>query len=216
MSANAARTTPNVLWRTLALMRPFRLSIATGALMGFAAIGSNVGLMAVSAYLLSKAAISTNVADIALAVTAVRVLAISRAAFRYFERYLTHRASLRILASLRVWFYRAIEPLAPARLETHRAGDLLARIVRDVDTLEDLYVRVAVPPVVAVLVAAFASLLLGAFDARLGLVLLGFLALGWGGPAGGGAMDRSPPGRRDDPASGRARCHPRGRHGGHG
>ena len=133
--------------------------------------------MAVSAYLISRAALVTNVAAVALAITAVRVLAISRAGFRYLERYLTHQATLRILAHLRVWFYRAIEPLAPARLERHRAGDLLARVVRDVDTLEDFYVRVALPPLVAILVTLAAVLLLGAFDPLLGLVLLGFLLL---------------------------------------
>ena len=99
--------------------------------------------MAVSACLISKAALVTNVADVALAITAVRVLAISRAAFRYLERYVTHRATFRILSDLRVWFFAAIEPLAPARLEDRRSGDLLTRIVADIDTLEDLYVRVA-------------------------------------------------------------------------
>ena len=65
---------------------------------------------------------------------------------------------------MRVWFYAAIEPLAPARLTTRRSGDLLARIVADVETLEDFYVRVLVPPIVAVLVTAFGCVLLGFFD----------------------------------------------------
>jgi thiol reductant ABC exporter CydC subunit len=161
--------------RELGLMARHRWSIVIGALLGFAAIGSSVGLMAVSAYLISKAAIVTNVAEVALAITAVRVLAISRAVFRYLERYATHRATLRILAGLRTWFYGAIEPLAPARLSAYHSGDLLARIVADIDTLEDLYVRVLVPPVVAALVTALASILLGAFDPVLGLALLAFL-----------------------------------------
>jgi thiol reductant ABC exporter CydC subunit len=163
--------------RELGLMARHRWSIVIGALLGFAAIGSSVGLMAVSAYLISKAAIVTNVAEVALAITAVRVLAISRAVFRYLERYATHRATLRILAGLRTWFYGAIEPLAPARLSAYHSGDLLARIVADIDTLEDLYVRVLVPPVVAALVTALASILLGAFDPVLGLALLAFLVL---------------------------------------
>ena len=133
--------------------------------------------MAMSAYLISKAAIVSNVAEIALAITAVRVLAIGRAAFRYLERYVTHRATFAILADLRVWFFASIEPLAPARLATRRSGDLLARIVADIETLEDFYVRIIVPPVVAVLVTAFASVLLGAFDPLLGLALVAFLVL---------------------------------------
>ena len=77
--------------------------VAAGAVLGFLAIASNVALVAMSAFLVSKAAVVDNVADIALAVTAVRVLAIGRAAFRYLERYATHVATLRILADVRVW-----------------------------------------------------------------------------------------------------------------
>jgi thiol reductant ABC exporter CydC subunit len=154
-------------------------AFGAGALLGCLAIGSNVGLMAVSAYLISKSALVTNVAEVALAITAVRVLAISRAAFRYLERYVTHRSTLRILAELRAWFFAVIEPLAPARLE-QRTGDLLSRAIADVDTLEDFYVRAALPPIVAVGVTAFATILLGVFEPVLGLALLAFLILaGW-------------------------------------
>ena len=163
--------------RELRLLAPHRWWIVAGVLLGFLAIGSSIGLMAVSAWLISRAALISNVADVALAITAVRVLAISRAAFRYLERYVTHRATFRILSDLRVWFFAAVEPLAPARLEDHRSGDLLTRIAADIDSLEDLYVRVVVPPLVAALVTAFAALLLGLFDPLLGVVLVLFLVL---------------------------------------
>ena len=163
--------------RLVGLMSAHRRWVAAGALLGFLAIASNVALVAMSAFLVSRAAVVDNVAEIALAVTAVRVLAIGRAAFRYLERYATHVATLRILADVRVWFYAAIEPLAPARLTSRRSGDLLARIVADVETLEDFYVRVFLPPIVAVLVTAFACVLLGVFNVTLGLVLLAFLVL---------------------------------------
>lgn len=161
----------------LVLLRPYARWIVVGALLGFLAIGSAVGLMAASAWLISRAAVVTNVAEVALAVTAVRVLAISRAAFRYLERFVTHRASLEILAGLRVWCYRAIEPLAPARLERRHSGDLVARIVRDVDSLEDLYVRVALPPIVAMLVAVLTAVLLGVLEPLLGVVAVAGLAV---------------------------------------
>jgi ATP-binding cassette, subfamily C, bacterial CydC len=163
--------------RLLRLARPHAGWLALGALLGFLAIGANVALMATSAYLIARAALVTNVADVALVITTVRVLAIARGAFRYLERYVSHRATFRLLTDLREWFYRSIEPLAPARLAGHRSGDLLARIVADVGTLEDFYVRVLLPPVVAALVTVFASLLLGAFDPLLGLVLFGFLTV---------------------------------------
>ncbi len=110
--------------------------------------------MGLSAYLISRSALVTNVAEVALAVTGVRVLAIGRASFRYLERYVTHRATFEILTDLRAWFFRSIEPLAPARLAAYRSGDLLSRIVADIDSLEDYYVRVIVPPIVAVAVIA--------------------------------------------------------------
>jgi ATP-binding cassette subfamily C protein CydC len=161
--------------RLLALTAGQRRWIAVGAVLGFLAVGSNVALMAVSAFLISKAALISNVAEVALAITAVRVLAIGRAAFRYFERTVTHRATFAILADLRVWFFAAIEPLAPARLATRRSGDLLTRIVGDIETLEDFYVRVVLPPIVAGLVTLFAAFGLGLLDVTLGLTLAAFL-----------------------------------------
>jgi ATP-binding cassette, subfamily C, bacterial CydC len=164
-----------VFRRLFSLMAARRRWIAIGALLGFLAVGSNVALMTLSAYLISKAALITNVAEVALVITSVRVLAIARAAFRYLERYVTHRATFEILADLRVWFFASIEPLAPAGLTDRRSGDLLARIVADIETLEDFYVRVIVPPVVAALVTAFGGIVLGVFDPILGVALVAFL-----------------------------------------
>ena len=163
--------------RLLSLIRPFIWWIAAGVLLGFATIGSSVGLMAVSAYLISKAAIATDVSQLSLAIAGVRMFAISRAAFRYAERYVTHLATFRILTRLRVWFYSAIEPLAPAGLQGVRSGDLLARIGADIETLENFYIRVVTPPLVAVLVTALACAILGTFDAILAAALLVFLVL---------------------------------------
>ncbi len=165
----------STLARLLKLIAPFQRWIALAILLGFLTIGSSVGLMAMSSYLISKAALVTDIADIAIPITFVRVFAILRAAFRYLERYFTHTATLRILTHLRVWFYASIEPLAPARLMDFRSGDLLTRIVGDIETLENFYVRVVVPPITAALVTGFACLILGAFDARLAVALLLFL-----------------------------------------
>jgi ATP-binding cassette, subfamily C, bacterial CydC len=167
----------NTLARLLKLLAPFRWWIALSTLLGFATIGSGVGLMAMSAYLISRAAVVSSVAELSLAITAVRFFAISRAALRYVERYLTHLTTFRILARLRVWFYSALEPLAPARLQRYRSGDLLTRVVADIETLEHFYVRVVTPPIVAALVTALACAILGAFDVWLAVALLFFLAL---------------------------------------
>lgn len=165
------------LRRMVLLARPQWPWLALGALLGVIAIGSNIALMALSAYLISRAAIATSVAEVALAVTGVRVLAISRAGFRYLERVATHRGMFKLLTTTRVWFYEAIEPLAPARLLRRRSGDLLTRSVADVDALEDFYVRVVVPPIVAAVVIAGTSIIYGIFDLMIGLVLALFLLL---------------------------------------
>jgi ATP-binding cassette subfamily C protein CydC len=136
----------SVFTRLLKLIAPFKKWVAVDVLLNFVYLGYSVGLLALSAYLISKAAWVTDVADLAIAITSVRLFAILRAVFRYLERYFSHTATFRILTHLRVWFYSAIEPLAPARLMPYRSGDLLARSIADIETLENFYIRVAVPP----------------------------------------------------------------------
>ena len=163
--------------RLLKLIAPFKQWVALAVLLNFLTIGSSVGLMAMSAYLISKAALVNDVSQLSIAIVSVRLFAIMRAVFRYLERYFSHTATFRILTHLRVWFYSAIEPLAPARLMHYRSGDLLARSVADIETLENFYIRVVVPPIAAALVVAFACLILGSFDGSLALALLIFLLL---------------------------------------
>jgi thiol reductant ABC exporter CydC subunit len=167
----------STLGRLLGLIGRYRGWIVAGVLLSFATVGSSVGLMAVSAYLISKSAIATEVVDLNLAIAGVRAFAIARAGFRYAERYITHLATFRILTHLRVWFYQAIEPLAPARLQERRSGDLLTRAVGDIETLENFYVRVVVPPLAAALATALACAILGSFHPELGVALLAFLVL---------------------------------------
>ncbi len=167
----------STLGRLLRLMAPFRWWIVLAVLLSFGTVGASVGLMAMSAYLISKAALVSMVVDLSLAITAVRFFAIARAALRYAERYISHRTTFRILTHLRVWFYNAIEPLAPARLMAYRSGDLLTRIVADIETLENFYVRAVVPPLAALLVTTLACWILGLFSIWLALALLCFLLL---------------------------------------
>lgn len=163
--------------RLLKLMAPFRWWIIAGVLLSFATTGASVGLMAVSAYLISKAALVTEPAQLSVIITGVRFFAVSRAALRYAERYITHLATFRILTRLRVWFYRALEPLAPARLQQVHSGDLLARIVADIETLENFYLRVVIPPLSAALVTILACWILSVFNAWLAVALLVFILL---------------------------------------
>jgi ATP-binding cassette subfamily C protein CydC len=114
-----------------------------------------------------------------VAIVGVRFFGISRGVFRYAERLVSHDVTFRLLSRLRVWFYERLEPLAPARLMDYRAGDLLARIIGDVETLENFYVRVVAPPLVALLTALGVSIFLASFYPPLAIVLIGFfLGLG--------------------------------------
>ncbi|GHF42808.1 ABC transporter [Streptomyces mashuensis] len=130
--------------------RRFALALLLGAL----ALGSAVGLMAVSGWLISRAAQQPPVLYLMVAVTATRAFGIGRSVFRYAERLVSHDAALRVLAALRVSVYRRLERLAPAGLRETRRGDLLARLVSDVDALQDYFLRWLLPVGTAVLVGA--------------------------------------------------------------
>jgi thiol reductant ABC exporter CydC subunit len=167
----------NVSTRLLTLIAPYWKWIAVAVLLSFLTISSSVALIATASYLISRAALVTEVAQVTIAITSVRLFATLRAGFRYLERFISHRATFHLLAHIRAWFYEAIEPLAPARLTDYRSGDLLTRSMEDIETLENFYVRVVVPPVAAGLVAVFVCALLGAFAWALAVALLFFLVL---------------------------------------
>ncbi len=175
--AHTAVTTPAVLPRLLRFLKPHAGWVALAVLLGALTVGSSVALLATSAYLISAAALRPSIAELSVAIVGVRFFGLSRGIFRYLERLAAHNTTFRVLANIRVWFYRAIEPLAPARLQTFHSGDLLSRLVADVETLQDFYVRVVGPPLVAAVVTAVMSLFMAAFNPALGLALLGGLAL---------------------------------------
>ncbi|MGA5410765.1 thiol reductant ABC exporter subunit CydD [Streptomyces lavendulocolor] len=129
-----------------------RLGLAL--LLGSLALGSAVGLMAVSGWLISRASEQPPVLHLMVAVTATRAFGIGRAVFRYAERLVSHDAVLRMLADLRVAVYRGLERIAPAGLRTVRRGDLLSRLVSDVDALQDYWLRWLLPAGTAAVVGA--------------------------------------------------------------
>ncbi|MGD9316078.1 MAG: thiol reductant ABC exporter subunit CydD [Anaerolineae bacterium] len=171
----------HILRRLLGLAVPYARRMALAALLGFATIASGIGLMTTSGYLISQAALQPSIADLQVAIVGVRAFGLARGVFRYLERYVSHDVTFRLLARLRIWFYAALEPLAPARLMQYRSGDLLARIVADVGTLENFYLRAIAPPVVALLVALLVAILVGSLDPLLAAVLLAFLLLAGAG-----------------------------------
>ncbi len=161
--------------RLLRLSAAYKWWMLLAAFTGFLTVGSSIGLLMTSAYIIAKAALHPSVAVLAVAIVGVRFFGISRGIFRYVERIISHETTFRILAKFRVWFYRAIEPLAPARLMHYKSGDLLARVIGDIETLEHFYVRVLAPPAVAIMVVILMWFLFGLFSVTFSLLLFIFL-----------------------------------------
>jgi len=174
----------NTFFRLLQFLEGNWARVALSVVIGSVTIGSSVALMGTSAWLISTAALHPSVADLGVSVVGVRLFGITRGVARYFERLVSHDVTFRLLSRLRVWFYEKLEPLAPARLMEFRAGDLLARIIGDVETLENFYVRVVSPPLTAVVIGLFTSIFLASFYPLLAPVfLIFFLSLGIALPA---------------------------------
>ncbi|HEX5825996.1 MAG TPA: thiol reductant ABC exporter subunit CydC [Candidatus Limnocylindrales bacterium] len=145
----------------LGLGRPVAPRLALAVLAGVAAAACAVGLTATSAWLISAAALQPPLLTLMVAITAVRAFGIGRGVFRYGERLAAHDAAFRVLAELRAAAYARLARLAPAGLDAFRSGDLLARVVGDVDALADLWLRLLLPYLSAALVALGVVLLVG-------------------------------------------------------
>jgi thiol reductant ABC exporter CydC subunit len=133
------------LGRTLGMARPASGRLVLVILLGAGAIAADIGLIGTAAWLISRASQHPNESNLAVAIVAVQFFGLSRGFFRYEERLVSHDAAFRLLANLRVSVYEQLERLAPIGLPAFRRGDLLARIVQDVDSLQDLVIRV-IPP----------------------------------------------------------------------
>ena len=190
---HASRSTLHDLRRLLSFLAPYWPWVALSVLLGFLTVGSSIGLMATSAWIIATAALHPSIAVLQVAIVGVRFFGIARGVFRYLERLASHQVTFRVLARLRVWFYAALEPLAPARLMQYRSGDLLSRIVADIGTLENFYIRAVAPPLVALLVAGLMWIFLGSFDPRLALAVIAMMLLaGVGVPLLSQILSRQP------------------------
>lgn len=173
-----------VLFLLLKALRPFWKEALLSVLLGTAAVASGIGLMGTSAYLISVAALRPGIETLQVAIVGVRFLGLSRGVWRYLERLVTHSVNFRLLTELRIRYYSALEKLAPARLVGTSGGELLNQAIADVEVLENFYVRLIAPAVIAGLVTMGVVWFTGTFSPWIGLIITGGLILaGVGLPA---------------------------------
>lgn len=151
--------------------------MAAGLLAALLAVGMGIALLGLAGALVTGSIIAAGA-------FLLRGLAIGRAMARYLERLLTHEATFRLLADLRLWFFGKVVPLSPGRLDGFRASDLLSRLVGDIDALDGLYLRLVAPSVVAIAAAVVLAAILGGVSPTMAILVLGlFVLAGVGVPA---------------------------------
>lgn len=154
------------------LMMIEKRDILLSILFGFIAGIAGVGLFTASGYLISKAALLPPLHALIILTSTVKLLGFARALSRYAERFFSHRATFTILSNLRVSFFKKLEPLAPGIFQKYRSGDLLARIVGDVESLQNFFLRVFYPPIVLVMVFLCTILFTTFFSIHIAIILL--------------------------------------------
>ncbi len=165
------------------LTRRHGLAMAMGTGLGLLAAASTVGLMTLSGWFISASALAglapttAHAFNYFLPGVGLRLFALLRTACRYGERVLNHDATFRILETLRVRFYTGMEPLAPGDLRLFRRGDILHRAVADIDTLDQVYLRILSPSVVALLTCLLSFGILAIFHLPAAFYTLGLLML---------------------------------------
>ena len=167
-------------WKLLfAVLSPAKWSLVLALIFTFLTVFMNVGLLTVSSWLLASAALQPGLTYLSLAIVGVRFFGVSRAVCRYFERYTSHRMAFQGLYGLRLWFYAHLEPLAPAILKRFGAGDMLGRIMGDIEVLQFFYLRTLIPPVAAIAMTALVAYGASTIDDSLVMpILMAALVLG--------------------------------------
>ena len=165
----------------LALYKRHKWMLTLGIVLAIVTLLASIGLLTLSGWFLSASAV-VGVAGLysfnyMLPAAGVRGAAITRTAGRYFERLVSHDATFRVLQHLRIYTFSKLLPLSPAGLARFRQGELLNRVVADVDTLDHLYLRVISPLVGAFVVIVVVTLGLCTLDVPIALTLGGIMLL---------------------------------------
>jgi ATP-binding cassette, subfamily C, bacterial CydC len=161
--------------KLLKFLKNNKMHFAGALLLATATILMGIGLMSSSGFLITRAAQRPMLVDLFIVTAAVRFFGISRAVVRYFDRVVSHELTFNTLSSMRSLLFRKIDSLSLKWLMGRRSGDLLARLVTDIDTLQNVYLRIISPVIVAVVITAFTCVALWFFDPVLSLATLFFL-----------------------------------------
>lgn len=168
------------LLRIVLLWRASAGWLAAGLLVSLLSTGAGIALLVLAAFQLEQPVHGQGgavlIGGIALA-TAVRSLGIARVVLRYLERLVSHAATFRALANLRVWFFRKLAERSAGGLGFTQSGDVLARLVGDVDALDGLFLRVIVPLAVGLLLLPAVALLIGTSNPALASVVTGLFGI---------------------------------------
>ena len=159
------------------LLRNYKLHFAGSILLATATILAGIGLMSASGYLISRAAQRPMIVDLFMITAAVRFFGISRAVVRYFDRFVSHDLTFKILLFMRTRVYRSIDSMSLAGWMGRRPGDLLARLVTDIEALQNAYLRIVSPAITAVLISLITTLALWSINPVLALAMVSFHAL---------------------------------------
>ncbi|TXK69087.1 thiol reductant ABC exporter subunit CydD [Paenibacillus sp. N3.4] len=164
--------------RMLEFVRPYKGRTALAVLLGCLTIAANMGLMGTSGYLIAQAALRPeSVLMLWIPIVGVRFFGLSRGVFRYLERLVSHDLTFRILHRIRVWLYERLEPGGVKLLEKGRSGELLHAVISDVEQLQNVYLRVLAPPLVAMLTGLLGCIVMAAHQVELAILLACMLGL---------------------------------------
>jgi thiol reductant ABC exporter CydC subunit len=158
--------------------RPPRGRVALTVVLGSLTVLLGVGLMSLAGYVISRAAEHPPILELTVAMVAVRACGIGRPISRYFDRLESHDLAFRVLAHMRSRFFRALEPQVPARVEGYGRGDLLARMVGDVDAMQNLFLRGITPALVAIVAGGISVVIAALFVPAAGAILAAGLVVG--------------------------------------
>lgn len=160
------------------VLSPAKWSLVLAFIFAFLTVFMNVGLLSTSSWLLASAALHPGIHYLSISIVGVRFFGISRAVCRYFERYTSHHMAFQGLYGLRVWFYEHLEPLGPAIFKRFGAGDLLGRIMSDIEVLQFFYLRVLIPPMAAVVLTILVMMGVGYISTTLIWIVLAAFVIG--------------------------------------